>query len=112
MRLTVTFELGVTSVEAAMKAIDEWAASRFNGRGLHVLKVEAAGDGDPHIRALTAGHRLAERRRRLGISQHDLAKQARVPKASISRVELGYRGPHSATAIAMERALDAAEASR
>jgi DNA-binding XRE family transcriptional regulator len=51
--------------------------------------VEESGRTRPRNQALVDGHRLAERRKTLGLTQADVAEHMRVPKARIAQIERG-----------------------
>jgi len=52
------------------------------------------------------GQRLADRRHELRVSQRDLAAQADVPQAEISRIERGLGNPTLLTLARLAEALD------
>lgn len=52
------------------------------------------------------GKRLAERRQELRVSQRDLAAQADIPQAEISRIERGLGNPTLLTLARLAEALD------
>lgn len=122
-RITLTFELATApAVEAATQLIEAWLNEQLNltTGWLRPLKVKALhiqGEGPDAAEmrvslAARGGWQLAQRRTQLGLSQRQLAQRAGVTKTAISQVESGRTGLGSKTAIAMRRALAAAEAGR
>ncbi|MEU4577480.1 helix-turn-helix transcriptional regulator [Nonomuraea sp. NPDC023979] len=122
MILTITWEIppGLTAERAAALA-ERWAAGELNSEDERLprpKRIRATATDEPEIvsaaraQAIAEGRMLNQRRNQLGLSQRSLARLARVPRAAITDVENGRRGPGSATAIAMRRALDAVKAAR
>jgi transcriptional regulator with XRE-family HTH domain len=58
------------------------------------------------IRAPERGHRIAEARKRRGLTQQDLAEKVGVHRVSIARLEAGARSPSMALARRIAGVLD------
>ena len=57
-------------------------------------------------RAPERGHRIAQARKRAGLTQQELAEKVDVNRVSIARVEAGTRAPSMALALRIAEALD------
>jgi len=57
-------------------------------------------------RAPECGHRIAQGRRRAGLTQQQLAEKVGVGRVTIARLETGTRSPGVQLAIAIARELD------
>ncbi len=87
-----------------MAQVDEWepALPEPNERGnypLLALDVVLALD-------------ILRARRQLGLTQEELARRARIPSATLCRIERGKRKPNLATVEKIDRALKNAEAKK
>lgn len=110
-RLTLVFELATEpSTERATALIERWLAKELDLADLRPLKVSSVriqSDG-----RTADGRELADRRRRLNLSQRELAWRAGVTADTVSAVEHGRTGAMSSGVVAVRRALAEAEAAR
>lgn len=70
--------------------------------------------GTPAAPSLSIGMIIRRRRRELGLSQNDLARQLGIAQSSISRLERGLEGAHHVSRIlsALRTDADTADAGR
>lgn len=63
-------------------------------------------NADLHTVLSVLGKRIAENRRRLNLSQEQLAESAGLSRDHIAKIELGLKAPSLGTAISIAKALD------
>lgn len=110
--LAVTFALNGQAAETAAGLITKWLTGELGELGepvqpLTIISIRLGEDAVPET-----AQRIADRRRRLHLTQEALAKLAGVTKVSVNRVERGHLSTISRSGIAIRRALAAAEAGR
>ena len=65
--------------------------------------------GNSPVRSIPVGLLIRNKRRELGLSQNDLARQVGIPQGSLSKLERGLGGGHHATRILQALSVTAGE---
>lgn len=111
VQLTITVKLtGAPGVEAATGLVERWLADELRLDQLRPLSVAAVWiDADGLLIPDTA-LAMAARRKRLYLTQEDLAALAGISRQAVCQIERGRTSLASGDAIAIRQALKAAEA--